>query len=89
MKPVYVLWVDSTIHDGGGWIANGELPEDETLCATLGWLVKENEHSYYVAGHKHPDEVGCVMQIPKVAVKEIKAGQITTAGWEDSERSDP
>lgn len=67
------------------------LPEDETFCETVGWLVKENDHSLYVAGHVHPDEVGSVMQIPRVAVKEtryLEQQQTKEAflgtGWEDA-----
>jgi hypothetical protein len=72
MKHVWVRWVDSANLFGDRWAKLEEIDDLETYCETLGFLVKENDHSIYVAGSIAPEEVGSVMQIPKVAVKELK-----------------
>lgn len=71
MEVVYVRWVDSATHrvSTREWIDPEDLEDGEVICETVGWLVKENTHSLYVAGSIAPDEVCCVMQIPKSAVR--------------------
>lgn len=74
MRQVYVAWVDSANLFQDRWAKESDLDDydEETICETLGFLVKENDHSYFVAGSRAPDEIGSVMQIPKIAVKELR-----------------
>ena len=69
---VYVRWVDSANLFLDRWARLDDLDEHdaETFCETLGWLVGENAHSLYVASSLAPEEIGSVMQIPRVAVVE-------------------
>lgn len=72
MNAVYVRWVDSCNLFGDRWASRDDLTEaqQEHHCHTLGFVVDENSHSLYVAGSLAPEEIGSVMQIPKVAVVE-------------------
>jgi len=74
LRQVYLRWVDSCQLGGTAWTAREEFDstKGETFCETLGWLIDENLHSFYVAGHVSPEEYGSVMQIPRVAVKELR-----------------
>lgn len=70
---IYVKWVDSTtLFYSERWTDETDLDrhQDETFCETVGFLIRENQHSLYVAGSVAPEEIGSVTQIPKVAVKE-------------------
>lgn len=70
--PIYIRWVDSCNLFLDRWASPDDLEEhhEETFCETIGFLVAENDHSLYVAGSLAPNEIGSVMQIPRVSVKE-------------------
>jgi len=84
MRAVYVKWVDSATLFGGKWISIDELPEEEVLCENVGFLVKESEHSIWLAGKWAPEEVGSVDQIPRVAITYIK--ELDLDGSEEAPR---
>jgi hypothetical protein len=74
MRQVYLRWVDScALGIGERWTNKEDLDttKGETICESIGWLVEQNDHSLYVAGHISPEEYGSVWQIPRVAVKEL------------------
>jgi hypothetical protein len=81
VKPMlYLRWVDSTtLFYGERWTDPAELDkyDTETFCETVGFLIRENDHSIYVAGSVAPDEIGSVTQIPKVAVVDRRLLQVT------------
>lgn len=71
---VYLKWVDSASRGETNWLDKKAFnPEDmdETICESLGWLVGETIHSYFIAGHIGVEEYGSVWQIPRGAVQEI------------------
>lgn len=70
LRKVYVLWVDSANLFEDRWAKLDDIDDEETFCETMGFLVKENDHSIFVAGSVAPDEIGSVMQIPRVAIKQ-------------------
>lgn len=68
---VWVRWVDSaSLFIDDRWTDETELDQHmaETFCETVGFLIRENQHSLFLAGSVAPDEIGSVLQIPKVAV---------------------
>lgn len=69
-EPLYVKWVDSANLFEDRWARPEDLDahDEVTFCETVGWLVAENEWALYVAGSLSPEEIGSVMQIPRVAV---------------------
>lgn len=70
--PVWVRWIDSANLFQDRWAAEEELDRhmEQTFCETVGFLLRENTHSLYLAGSVAPEEIGSVMQIPKVAIVE-------------------
>ena len=90
MKPVYVRWVDSGRSDG--WEspedALKKAKEDDMTCESIAWLVGEDKDWILLSSSKHEGEVLSLLQIPRVAVKEIRTVQFTQeaflgTGWED------
>jgi hypothetical protein len=86
---VHIKWVDSANLFGDRWGKLEDIDDDETFCETMGFLVKENDHSVYVAGSVSPEEVGSVMQIPRVAIKELRDLETGEAYPGDSSRERP
>ena len=95
-EPVYLRWVDSCNLFLDRWASSDDLDEheEETFCETVGFLVAETDHSLYVAGSLAPSEIGSVMQIPRVAVKEqayllitsleVERGEVERQGTEST-----
>jgi len=80
---IYIRWVDSC-HQGG-WISVSDLfkkyQKEELIQETAGFLLKETEYSYMVAqskgaywspGGESDFAVDAIMEIPKVAVVEVR-----------------
>ena len=87
MRQVHIKWVDSANLFGDRWGKLEDIDDEETLCETMGFLVKENDHSVYIAGSVATEEIGSVMQIPRVAIKEFKeisSGQVDIEAAEEA-----
>jgi hypothetical protein len=74
MKPIqWIRWVDSSaLFHGDRWVDETDLDAHmtETFCETVGFLIRENDHSIYVAGSVAQEEIGSVTQIPKDAIRD-------------------
>lgn len=47
MKTVKITWIDA--ESGNEWITTDEL-EEPSVCTTIGYLVKETDKFYFIAG---------------------------------------
>jgi hypothetical protein len=72
---VWIRWVDSCNLFRDRWAAweDLDLHEEETFCETVAFLVAETDHSLFLAGSMSEAEIGSVMQIPKVCVRERRS----------------
>ncbi len=70
MKIYKVTWVDA--HSITEWTSIEDL-EEPKFVQTVGFLVKETERSYYIAGSfaGETEEVGDTIVIPKTWIKEM------------------
>lgn len=81
MKLVQITWVDSG--GGDGWDTPekvlADAAEDPMVCLSVGWLLDANDRYVLVAASQKPAhkpgtaEVMSALQIPREAVREIRA----------------
>jgi len=67
LKPVAVLWVDSSGYSG--W--QDEIPLANLHCVSVGMLLENGEEAITLALNTSDQQIGDLMIIPKCAVKEI------------------
>lgn len=74
---VLVTWLDAQTL--GEWTKVSDLVHEKVTCYSVGWLVKETDTHYFVAGTTSPEEEGDrevhvnnVMQIAKGMVEKIE-----------------
>jgi len=70
-KMVYLEWVDSA-SSRAGWISPDRLDYTKLMCATAGFVLREDKESITVVGSYGIDEYGNVhsdITIPKIAIK--------------------
>ena len=74
-KPVFIRWHDAQSHDGWSTI-DAILAERRAEVRTLGFLVAQDEHFYYVANSVNAADNACVMEIPIGCVIEQRGVQL-------------
>lgn len=77
MRLVKVTWLDAQTL--GEWVKVADLKDENVLCESAGWLVKESETHYFIAGtlSLEPGDDGVphvnnVMQIARGMVEKIE-----------------
>jgi hypothetical protein len=72
---ILIRWIDP--YNKGGWIDEDELEKivrTNLECNTVGWIVREEEDSLYVASSyfEGGDQIGEVFKIPREVIRSIK-----------------
>lgn len=75
MKIEHITWVDSVGARGKPWFRKEDVEQDTvTECASVGFVVLEDDDQVVVAGHYSPstDQFSGGIHIPKVAITKRK-----------------